>query len=116
MSSWLLDQTQWDGVLDANGNIAVATAPYSIAQDAACQVKTFRGECWYDSSQGVPYWQGILGGAPPASFVKANLEQQALLVPDVATANATVPPVNSSRGLTPTLTVTDTDGNTIAVA
>ena len=34
-NSLLLDQAQWDIVLDVNGNIALASAPYSIAQDVA---------------------------------------------------------------------------------
>ncbi|AJJ19826.1 hypothetical protein [Yersinia intermedia] len=51
----LLDRTAWDLVLDANGDIAMASLPYSIAQDVASAIKTFIGECWYDTSQGVPY-------------------------------------------------------------
>lgn len=109
--TWLLDQSTGDSCLDAAGNIAVASAPYAIAQDVATQLSTFRGECWYDTSQGVPYWQQILGKRPPASLVVSLLETQALLVPDVETATATIAGIDPQRGLIGQMLVTDTDGN-----
>jgi hypothetical protein len=36
-------------VLDAEGNIAVASEPYSLAQDAASAIKTFAGEVFWDT-------------------------------------------------------------------
>ena len=72
-NSLLLDQAQWDIVLDVNGNIALASAPYSIAQDVASAVRTFVGECWYDNSLGLPYWQNILGKFPPLQFVDQKI-------------------------------------------
>lgn len=110
----LLDQGTWDLCLDALGNIAVASAPYAIAQDVASQVKTFLGECWYDNTQGVPYWQQILGQRPPASLIESDIENQALLVPDVASATATIGGVTKQRNAIGQLLVTDTDGNTSA--
>jgi hypothetical protein len=111
--TWLLDWDTGDLCLDAQGNIAVATAPYSIAQDVATALSTFLGECWYDNSLGVPYWQGILGKRPPASYLVAQFEAQALLVPDVATAQASIGGINAQRGLISQIVVTSTDGNTI---
>lgn len=80
----LLDQTVWDLVLDANGNIALAEQPYAIAQDVASVTRTFLGECWYDTAQGLPYWQDILGEFPPLIYVASLIEKTALTVPDVA--------------------------------
>ena len=40
-STLLLDQTEWDLVLDASGNIALASPPYALAQDVASAVRTF---------------------------------------------------------------------------
>jgi hypothetical protein len=113
--TWLLDWDTGDLCLDAQGNIAVAAAPYSIAQDVATALSTFLGECWYDNSLGVPYWQGILGKRPPASYLVAQFEAQALLVPDVATAQASIGGINKQRGLISQIVVTDTDGNTITL-
>jgi hypothetical protein len=113
--TWLLDWETGDSCLDANGNIAVASAPYSIAQDVATQVSTFIGECWYDSTQGVQYWQQILGKRPPASLVASLFEQQALLVPDVASATADIGGINSQRAAIGQMLVTDTDGITMTL-
>ena len=73
MRTLLLDRTAWDLVLDANGNIACATEPYQIAQDVASAIRTFRGECFYDTTLGLPYWSNILGQLPPASFVQSGI-------------------------------------------
>ncbi|QTD90835.1 hypothetical protein [Burkholderia anthina] len=69
----LLDQVTWDLCADAYGNIAVAAEPYAIAQDVASAVRTFRGEAWYDTSVGVPYWQDILGKRPPLPLIKKDI-------------------------------------------
>lgn len=114
-TTWLLDWETGDSCLDANGNIALASAPYSIAQDAATQVSTFLGECWYDKTQGVPYWQQILGKRPPASLIASLFEAQALLVPDVETATVTIGGLNAKRGAIGQMIVTDTDGITTAL-
>jgi hypothetical protein len=113
--TFLLNWDTGDSCLDAAGNIAVASAPYAVAQDVATALSTFRGECWYDNSLGVPYWQGILGQRPPASYVTSQLEAQALRVPDVADAQATVGGTNVKRGLIGQVLVVDTDGNTTAI-
>ncbi len=111
----LLDQTAWDLVLDSNGNWAVAGAPYSIAQDVASAVRTFLGECWYDQSLGLPYWQSILGQLPPMLFVKKQIEQAALSVPNVVAAIVTFTQF-SARALSGQIQITDTDGNTNSIA
>lgn len=85
-STLLLDTTSWDLALDTSGNIAVATAPYALAQDAASAIKLFSGELYYDTSQGVPYFSQILGEVPPLSLVKHYLNSAAQTVPGVSSA------------------------------
>jgi hypothetical protein len=82
----LLDRTAWDLVLDANGNIAVASAPYSLAQDAASAIKTFLGECTWDTTLGVPYLTQIFSGNPSLAQVEALFVAAAESVPGVASA------------------------------
>lgn len=84
-STLLLDQTAWDLVLDANGNIAVASEPYSLAQDAASAIKTFLGECWWDTTVGVPYSK-ILAQNPPLALLKQAMVDAAETVPGVGAA------------------------------
>lgn len=86
MDTLLLDTASWDLVLDASANIAVASEPYSLAQDAASAIKTFLGECYFDSTIGVPWLQQILGRSPSLPLLKATLADVAETVPDVASA------------------------------
>jgi hypothetical protein len=86
MNTLLLDTVVWDLVPDANNNIAVASDPYSQAQDAASAMKTFMSEVYYDTTLGVKYSQ-IFGKNPPLSFVKSQLVSSAETVPDPTTAN-----------------------------
>jgi hypothetical protein len=82
----LLDPVTWDLVLDLNGNIARATEPYSLAQDAASAIRTFLGEVYFDTQVGVPYLQEILGKNPPIALLKAQMESAAMTVDGVARA------------------------------
>lgn len=73
-------------VLDANGNIAAASPPYSLAQDAASAIKTFLGECFWDTSVGVPYLTQVFGKNLPLTLLKQLLVDAAVTVPGVASA------------------------------
>jgi hypothetical protein len=79
----LLDVDAWDLAADATGNIAVAEEPYSLAQDAASAIRLFLGELYYDTSQGIPFFEQILGRRPPVSLMKAHFNRQAMTVPGV---------------------------------
>lgn len=86
-STLFLNPATWDLTLDANNNIAVAGEPYSLAQDAASAIKTFLGECYWDTTRGVPYLQQIFGFNPPLALLKQYLVQAALSAsPRIATA------------------------------
>lgn len=90
MNTLLLDQTTWDLCLDADGNIAMATEPYAPAQDVASAIRLFRGELWYDTTKGVPYFDRILGYAPPLPIFRAYMVAAANTVPGVTAAVCTV--------------------------
>jgi len=86
MQTLLLDTDDWDLSIDASGNIAVASEPLSMAQDAASAIRTFSGEVYFDTTLGIPYFSQILGYAPPVSLMKAYFNQAAMQVPDVISA------------------------------
>ena len=115
MRTLLLDRTAWDLCLDANGDIACASEPYQIAQDVASAIRTFRGECWYQTMLGLPYWQNILGALPPASFIQSEIVNAALTVPNVSAATVTALALDN-RQLSGQVEVTDTVGNTQTVS
>ena len=90
MNTLLLDVTGWDLVVDTRGNIALASEPYALAQDAASAIKLFQGELYFNTAKGVPYWTNVLGKAPPLSLIKSKLVAAALTVPGVVAARAFV--------------------------
>ena len=82
---FLLPST-WDFALDNSGNIAMATEPYALAQDAASACLTFIGDLYYAPSAGIPYFASVLGQLPPIAYVKQLYVNAALTVPDVVAA------------------------------
>ncbi|NPT59114.1 hypothetical protein [Paraburkholderia elongata] len=115
MNTLFLDPVLWDLTIDSSGNIAMASEPYSLAQDAASACRTFLGEVYYNTVIGVPYWQDILGQFPALSLVKADLVNAALTVPDVDSAQVFITGV-VNRQLQGQVQVTDSSGNTTAAS
>lgn len=97
MNTLLLDRVAWDLVLDAAGNMAMASNPYAVAQDVASAIKLFRGELFYDTAKGIPYWTEVLGQLPPLALVREWLRAAALTVPDVANAVPTITAFENRR-------------------
>ncbi len=111
MRSMLLDTAAWDLVLDASGNWAFASEPYALAQDAASEIRTFRGEVYYDTAKGVPFWQEILGYNPPAQLMRTLFVKAALTVPGVVSAVCFLRAL-ANRQITGQVQITDAAGNT----
>lgn len=110
----LLDSTAWDLVIDSAGNIAMATPPYALAQDVASAVRLFLGELWYDTTQGIPYWQEVLGTLPPLSLLKSLIVNQALTVPGVVSVQCIISSF-TARGVTGQIQFIDENGVTNGV-
>lgn len=115
MNTLLLDKTTWDLTVDGSKNIALATGPYAIAQDVASAIKTFQGELWYDTSQGIPYWSNELGVALNQQRVQADMNTAALLVPGVEQAKTVVSLDRVTRILSGTVSVIDAAGKALSV-
>lgn len=75
-----LNLTTWDVELDEYGNLSLGSEVNSIAQDVACAIRTFQGECRYNNTLGMPYFQNILWKLPPGSLVTSYIQQQALTI------------------------------------
>lgn len=97
MKTLLLDTETWDLILDASGNMAVASDPYALAQDASSACRLFLGELWYDTAIGVPYLQQILSKQPPTSLIKAKMVEAALRVPGVVAARCYITAIEGRR-------------------
>ena len=111
MDTLLLDTQNWDLVSDLQGNIALASNPYAEAQDAASAMRLFQSELWYDTTQGVPYWQAIFGRLPPLNYIKSRLTTAALTVPGVTAVRIFIASF-INRKATGQVQIFDEDGNT----
>ena len=111
MQTMLLDVLRWDVILDAEGNIALASDPYAVAQDVASACRTFKGEVYYNTLLGVPWLGQILGEEPSLAFIKAQLEAAALTVPGCNNPIAFVTGLGPSRELTGQVQFTDDNGD-----
>jgi len=113
MKTLLLNPSTWDLTIDASGNIAVASDPYSLAQDAASAIKLFLGELWYDTAQGIDYWGQIIGYPPNVPLLKKKLADAAMTVPGVVSATVFITSI-AGRTVTGQVQITDSSGNTTA--
>lgn len=115
MKTLLLDVVSWDLVLDASGNIALASEPYSVAQDVACALRLFLGELLYDTEDGIPYFSEILGHTPPVTFFQEEMTRAALSVPTVISAECIIESFEDRR-VTGQVTFRTSNGQTGTVA
>lgn len=113
-STLLLDPKTWDLLVDGSRNIAVAAEPYALAQDAGSAIKLFRGEDYYDTTRGVPYWEEILGRWPPLRVMKSLWVAAALTVPNVKSAACFISAFIDRR-IIGQVQVTGPDGRTATV-
>lgn len=111
----LLDQNAWDLVIDSSGNIAMAAPPYALAQDVACAIKTQKGEMIYDTTQGIPYLEGVLGYPLTANVLQTFMQDAALTVPGVVTASANLTLNRETRNVNGIVAFVDETGQSNVV-
>lgn len=114
-STLYLVPATWDLAVDINGNIAVAAEPYALAQDAATAIKTFIGECWYNTLLGVQWYSDILGQPLNLALIKSQLITAAETVPDVTSAQVFIIAV-TERALSGQVQITDSNGTVTAAS
>lgn len=107
--SLLLDVGTWDLTLDGKGDIASTQNPYAVAQDVATACSTFLGECWYDTTLGLPYYERILGHWPGTQLVNSKLQAEALKLPYVQAAISTISIGQGTRKTSGVMVITDTN-------
>ena len=115
MKTLLLERSTWDLALDRSGNIAVASEPYSVLQDVCSAIRVFQGECYYDTSKGIPYYSMILGKNQSVPVFQRLAEQAAMTVPLVSGATCVVANLGADRRLSGVIQITLTTGETLDV-
>ncbi|EFB6885922.1 hypothetical protein MLP94_02170 [Escherichia coli] len=106
-----LDTSTWDLTLDGNGNLAIAEESYSVAQDVASACLVFSGECYYDNTLGISWKAEVLGRRPSPGFIAQKMQAEALKLPVVEDALASVFFDKNTRTTRGTIRVTDINGN-----
>jgi hypothetical protein len=113
----LLDVSLWDLTLDSNGNIALASPPYALAQDVASACRTVLGEVYYDTTLGVDFFGQIFGMTPPVSVFQEMFVAAALTVPGVVSATCVISAYSAtSRRVTGQVQFADSSGATNTVS
>lgn len=115
MKTLLLDRETWDLVVDRNGNIAMCSEPYAVLQDVASAIRVFSGECYYDTSKGIPYFSLILGVGQSAAIFQRLAQEAAMTVPLVQNATCIVSRIGPDRRLSGIINITLTTGETLDV-
>ena len=114
MNTLFLIPSSWDLTLDSSGNIALATNPYSLAQDVASAIQTYLGEVYFDTTLGIPYQPQILGHGVPLELYRAQCIIAALSVPEVASAQMFFTTL-SDRTLQGQIQITASNGQVIVL-
>jgi hypothetical protein len=105
-----LDRESWDLTLDGNGDLAIASGSYAVAQDVASSCLVFFGECYYDTTLGIPWKDNVLGKKPSPSYIAQKMQDEALKLPVVDRAIANVFFDKNTKQTRGTIRVTDTTG------
>ncbi|MGP9421486.1 hypothetical protein ACT3RT_21115 [Ewingella sp. AOP9-I1-14] len=105
-----LDTGTWDLMLDGSGNLAITDGGYSVAQDVASSCLVFSGECYYDNTLGIPWKSEVLGKRPTPGFIAQKMQTEALKLPVVEQAIATVFFDGTARQMRGAIRVVDTEG------
>ena len=71
--------TTHDIEFDAGGNMNLVEGRDRVAQQARIRFKFFQGEWLYDTLEGMPYYQQILGIKPVRQSVLVNASRAAIL-------------------------------------
>lgn len=114
MTTLFLNPQTWDLCLDDQGNIAYAKKPYAKAQDVASAIKLFKGELYYDTEKGMPYFDETLGRKQSLALYQYRLEQAALTVKGVKSAKANIESDND-RQVVGSVTFTDNQDRMMSV-
>lgn len=119
MDTLALDPLAWDLTTDAYGNWATfgdatpgdLTGPgMRLAQDVATRCRAWRGEVYYDTTQGVRF-ETILGYPPNLALMNNAFNTEALQVPLCQTAIANFNfTAGASRTVAGQITVSDING------
>lgn len=81
MDTLLFNPESWGELLvNARGDIAVASEPYRTAQDVSTATKMFKADLWYNISEGIPYLEEVYAKDADIPVLRDFLEKQAFKI------------------------------------
>lgn len=98
-----------------NGDLVMNYGTEGIASDLRSRLQTFLGECFLDTSLGVPWFEKILGKKTPSGELKSIFRQVILGTPGI-TAVETLDAAVANRTLTVVFRATAATGDTLEAA
>lgn len=102
-------------ILVTEGDIVLSSGLEAIADDHQCRVRTFLGECFVDTTQGVPWMEEILGERPTPGRLREIFEAQVLATPGLV-AMTDFAATRSGRSASISYKAKATTGDTLRVA
>lgn len=115
MKSLLLDTDTWDLVVDASGNLAICSEPYSKLQDVATAIRLWLGEVLYDINLGIGYDSKIFSSPQGIGILKQEVERVARAVDGVTSAQCIAGVSGKTRALSGFVRLSLADGTTADV-
>lgn len=83
MALTLLLNENWDIGVDDNGNIALTTGAYAIAQNCANAIRLFTNDAYFNRTKGIPHFQIELANKPaPSRSTLTNRIRKAVMAVD----------------------------------
>lgn len=64
-----------DLIIDGGGNLTLFSGVEQVAQDCWLGVQTHVKDIWYNQQYGIPYFDSILGFAPPDSLISHEINK-----------------------------------------
>ena len=71
-----LNPDTWSLELTPAGGLKTASGKYATVQIGANAARTFRGEPYFNTPRGIPYFRDVLGKMPPAQLINAHVEAE----------------------------------------
>lgn len=115
MKSLYLDPDTWDLVATSSRRVRTTEGKYCRAQCVATAVRRHKGEAYYDTERGVPYFETMYGQLPPDQLIRAHVEREALHVSGVEQARLQIRTFEG-RTVTGDIRITDSDGEVANVS
>jgi hypothetical protein len=104
-----------DICLDSNGDIVVVSGTAAIVSELKSRLQTFAGECFLDTTLGVPWLEKILGHKPTVGELDAIFREVILGTPGMTSLTKLIVS-QASRTLTVAFGATAATGATLELA